>query len=135
MVGFVVPNGFKNRWQKHIAVPAIAESRKLFTLGSNITLLLLTLVGVATEGLGPEGGAWPATSVEPEDPLAGPETGCPQAAAAEAVTTTPAVEALAYIMNELNACCTLYTIFFSLSFLSVSLLFCIIWQGPVPLVD
>lgn len=70
-----------------MAVPAIAVSRKLVTLGSNITLLLLTLVGVATEGLGPGGGgAWAGpTRVDPEDPLA---------------VAVEAAAALAYIMNE-----------------------------------
>ena len=78
--GELAPKGLRKRWQKHIVtVPAIAVSRKLVTLGSNITLLLLTLVGVAwtVEGLGP--GAWGGagaeedtgpTRVDPEDPLA-----------------------------------------------------------------
>ena len=71
-----------------MAVPAIAVSRKWVTLGSNITLLLLTLVGVATEGLGPGGGGAGAagpTRVDPEDPLA---------------VAVEAAAALAYIMNE-----------------------------------
>ena len=75
----LAPKGLRKRWQKHSSsVPAIAVSRKLVTLGSNITLLLLTLVGVAwtVEGLGP--GAWGGagaeedtgpTRVDPEDPL------------------------------------------------------------------
>ena len=89
-VGELAPKGLRKRWQKHmVTVPAIAVSRKLVTLGSNITLLLLTLVGVAwptAEGLGPgawggaeEAGVTGPTRVDPEDPLAVAEAACVEA--------------------------------------------------------